>query len=223
MEPKAALERRGHSPSPIPGGRAVSRRALVLSVSIACCWGVLSAPAGAGGLCHEAPRPFDAHTQVVPIEDYCFTPVVVRIKAKQSITWINRDMDAHTVTGVGMGWGSLEQNLNHRDRVAYSFATDGVYPYFCALHPGMVGAVVVGDGVPRTGTAPREGRRVSFSPGTVTSASRDATASSASEATRGPSSSASESGATPWLWAAPIVLAAGGAAVALDRRRRKLA
>jgi hypothetical protein len=160
---------------------------------------------------------------VVPIEDYCFTPVVVRIKAKQSITWINRDMDAHTVTGVGMGWGSLEQNLNHRDRVAYSFATDGVYPYFCALHPGMVGAVVVGDGVPRTGAAPREGRRVSFSPGTVTSASRDATASSASEATRGPSSSASESGATPWLWAAPIVLAAGGAAVALDRRRRKLA
>lgn len=204
---------------PRPGGPSLTRRALMLSLSIACCWGVLSVPAGAGGLCHEAPQPFDARTQVVPIEDYCFTPVVVRIKPKQSITWINRDMDAHTITGVGGTWGSLEQNLNHRDRVTYSFATYGVYPYFCALHPGMIGTVVVGDGVPLTGATPREGHHVSISPGTVTSASRDATASSAGEATRDPSSPASESGATPWLWAAPVVLAAG----LVIKRRFKLA
>jgi len=31
--------------------------------------------------------------------------------------------------------------------VSYRFDTDGVYPYACWLHPGMVGAIVVGDGV----------------------------------------------------------------------------
>ena len=29
---------------------------------------------------------------------------------------------------------------------SYTFAASGVYPYYCFLHPGMVGAVVVGDG-----------------------------------------------------------------------------
>ena len=30
--------------------------------------------------------------------------------------------------------------------VTHKFASSGVYPYFCVIHPGMVGAVVVGDG-----------------------------------------------------------------------------
>jgi hypothetical protein len=30
-------------------------------------------------------------------------------------------------------------------RITYRFSTSGVYPYFCFFHPGMVGAVVVGD------------------------------------------------------------------------------
>ena len=29
----------------------------------------------------------------------------------------------------------------------YRFDEDGVYPYSCLIHPGMVGAIVVGDGV----------------------------------------------------------------------------
>ena len=29
----------------------------------------------------------------------------------------------------------------------YRFDQDGVYPYSCLIHPGMVGAIVVGDGV----------------------------------------------------------------------------
>jgi len=30
--------------------------------------------------------------------------------------------------------------------VSYRFVRSGVYPYVCTYHPGMVGAVVVGDG-----------------------------------------------------------------------------
>jgi hypothetical protein len=30
--------------------------------------------------------------------------------------------------------------------VTFRFDEEGVYPFFCCLHPGMAGAVVVGDG-----------------------------------------------------------------------------
>ena len=188
----------------------MTRRALMLSLSIAWFWGVLSLPAaaGGGGGCHQAPRPFDARTQVVAMEDYCFSPAVVRIEPKQSVTWVNRDVDAHTVTGVGGTWGRYGE-LGRGGRVTSSFAASGVYPYFCTLHPGMVGAVVVGDGVAAGGVG-------EVNSGAVSSATEDTAGDEVASITP------SESGAAPWLWAAPIVLAAGGAAVVLDRRRRKL-
>lgn len=161
----------------------MTRRALILSLSIVCCWGVLTVPAGAGGGggCHEAPHPFDARTQVVAMEDSCFAPAVVRVEPKQSITWVNRDLEDHTVTGVGGSWGSYN-GLGRDARITTSFAATGVYPYFCNIHPGMVGAVVVGDGVSHSGAVPREGHAVSS--GTVASSGdRD----------RGSSSPASES------------------------------
>jgi hypothetical protein len=143
------------------------------------------------------------------MEGYCFSPAVVRIEPKQSITWVNRDVGAHTVTGIGGTWGSYDE-LARGGRVTSSFAASGVYPYFCALHPGMVGVAVVGDGVGAGGVG-------EVNSGAVSSATEDT---ASDEVAAGKPGSSSESGAAPWLWAAPIVLAAGGAAVALDRRRK---
>ena len=185
----------------------MTRRAAILSLSIACCWSLLSVPAVAGGGgCHQAPRPFDARTQVVAMEDYCYSPAVVRIKPGQSITWVNRDFDAHTVTGVAESWGEYAE-LGRKARVTNSFSTPGVYPYFCAFHPGMVGAVVVGDGVAR---------------GASVDSSAVSSGTGAEVKTGSGSTSSVEPSRVSWLWAAPVLLAAGGAAVALDRRRRKL-
>ena len=192
----------------------MTRRTLMLSLSIACFWGVLSlaaAAGGGGGGCHQAPRPFDARTQVVAMEDYCFSPAVVRIEPKQSITWVNRDVDAHTVTGIAGTWGSYDE-LGRGGRVTSSIAAPGGYPYFCALHPGMVGAVVIGDGVAAGGVG-------EVNSGVASSATEDTATDEVAASKPG---SSSEPGAAPWLWAAPIVLAAGGAAVALERHRRKL-
>lgn len=186
----------------------MTRRAVILSLSIVCCWGALLVPAAWGGAgCHEAPQPFDATAQVVTMEDYCFSPAVVRIEPKQSITWVNRDFDDHTVTGVAGTWGEYVE-LGRGARVTQSFAAPGVYPYFCALHPGMVGAVVVGDGVARGGAGGSvEGSAVSS--GTVDGAGDVA-------AVTGGASPSTRSGVS-WLWAAPVVLAAG---VVIGRRRK---
>jgi plastocyanin len=72
----------------------------------------------------------------------CFSPVVLHISAGDSVTWVNNDPFAHAVTGVASSFGDYVQ-LWQDDRVTHRFDEPGVYPYFCFLHPSMVGAVVV--------------------------------------------------------------------------------
>lgn len=100
-------------------------------------------PAAAGGFCHSVPT--DATGTAVEMKDACFTPTVLHVKPGQAITWVNRDGFAHVVIGAGGTWGGFDE-LARGDSVTYRFGAPGVYPYFCMLHPGMIGAVVVGDG-----------------------------------------------------------------------------
>ncbi|MDO8615815.1 MAG: hypothetical protein Q7T33_08790 [Dehalococcoidia bacterium] len=113
--------------------------------------------AQAGGGCHGEPFT-DERTTTVKLLESCFTPVVVRIDAGQQVTWENPSSAAHTVTGVANTWGRYDE-LHMGDSVSYTFQKSGVFPYFCLLHPGMVAAVVVGDG--RASTSANAGEGVS--------------------------------------------------------------
>jgi plastocyanin len=104
------------------------------------------APAEGGGGCH-ADKITDERGVAVALEKRCFEPTVVRVDAGQTVTFTNKDPDAHTVTGVANSWGTYDE-LGQGDTVSYQFDEPGVFPYFCVLHPSMVGAVVVGDGLP---------------------------------------------------------------------------
>jgi len=77
---------------------------------------------------------------------------VIRVPVGGTVTWTNDDSTEHTVTGVGGAWGSYDV-LGPGATVAHDFPVSGVYPYYCAIHPGMAGAVVVGDGRPGTTAA----------------------------------------------------------------------
>jgi plastocyanin len=102
-------------------------------------------PADAGGGCHSD-KITDERGVEVALEKRCFEPTVVRVDAGQTVTFTNKDPDAHAVTGVANSWGTYDE-LGQGDSVSYQFDEAGVFPYFCVLHPSMVGAVVVGDGV----------------------------------------------------------------------------
>src|SRR5439155_15728820 len=105
----------------------------------------LGAPAAvAGGGCHSS-QFTDARGVRVDVQNLCFTPTVIRIQPGQRVTWTNQDDTAHTVTGAAFRWGSTDQ-LGFHQTISFRFADSGVFPYFCLIHPGMVGAVVVGDG-----------------------------------------------------------------------------
>ncbi len=102
--------------------------------------------AHAGGGCHKDTMS-DAATTEATLKGNCFEPTVIRIDRGASITWTNLDEVPHTVTGADNTWGSYDE-LALNDQATYRFDDSGVFPYFCFLHPSMIGAVVVGDGTP---------------------------------------------------------------------------
>ena len=101
-------------------------------------------PAQAGGGCHSDVFSDETNTQV-ELTKNCFTPTVTRVQPGNTVTFTNTDPDIHTVTGVANTWGSDDEVLAD-ESASYQFDETGVFPYFCAFHPSMIGAVVVGDG-----------------------------------------------------------------------------
>lgn len=102
-------------------------------------------PAGAaGGGCHrdQESGPVEGTGSAVELVELCMTPTVLRVEPGAAVTFTNRDPAMHNLFGSGIYVGEL-----HAERsVAFRFDDAGVYPYACTIHPGMVGAIVVGDG-----------------------------------------------------------------------------
>jgi len=70
-----------------------------------------------------------------------FMPDTVEITAGTTVTWTNSDSVTHTSTSNGGGWDSGP--IAPGRGFSFSFQTAGTFPYHCAIHPGMVGTVVV--------------------------------------------------------------------------------
>lgn len=113
--------------------------------------GITAIPAAAGAFCMETPLT-DARGTTVSMENFCYKPNVVRVDPGDHVTWINNDFEPHTITAVGL-WGSGHKAINEGDRASFRFGEEGVFPYACVFHPGMTGAVVVGDGLGPAGAS----------------------------------------------------------------------
>jgi plastocyanin len=87
--------------------------------------------------------------------DKAFSPNPVTVKVGETITWTNNDNQFHTVTS---GSGSSDPNMGKAfdsglsgasalttmgKTFQHQFTQAGQYPYFCQLHPIMVGKVIV--------------------------------------------------------------------------------
>lgn len=78
---------------------------------------------------------------VVSIQDFAFGPAEVRIKAGETVRWINEDIVPHTVTSdaglFNSGFFGTGEGYSRR------FDEPGEYPYHCTPHPFMVATVIV--------------------------------------------------------------------------------
>ncbi|MFZ0223295.1 MAG: plastocyanin/azurin family copper-binding protein [Candidatus Nitrosopolaris sp.] len=87
------------------------------------------------------------------LADKAFSPNLINVKVGGSVTWTDKDTTAsHTVTS-GTGYNDpnkgkefdsgLSTLLTFGKTFTHTFNTAGEIPYFCQIHPTMVGKVVV--------------------------------------------------------------------------------
>jgi plastocyanin len=81
---------------------------------------------------------------LVKISNFTFEPASITVAAGTQIKWVNEDDVPHTVTGSDADSPLHSGALDTDD--SYTVTTDqvGTYKYFCAIHPHMVGTVIVG-------------------------------------------------------------------------------
>jgi plastocyanin len=77
----------------------------------------------------------------VTIKDDAYAPTRLTISAGQTVTFVNQDDDAHTVTSTS-GWFD-SKGLDTNGVWRHTFSKPGTYTYFCELHPFMKGTIIV--------------------------------------------------------------------------------
>jgi plastocyanin len=110
----------------------------------------------AGNPCYhetEIPEVTVASGNQVETEPCAFAPTITVVDSGESVTFRNPGDMPHLVTGANAKWGDRDLELDPGKAVAYTFTEPGVYPYACTIHPGMSGAIVVGNGGPSLAAA----------------------------------------------------------------------
>jgi amicyanin len=92
-------------------------------------------------LAGPAAAPAQMDSAEVEIRAHEFSAASVTVKAGTTVTWINHDDDAHTVTSTTNAFRS--PGLDTEETFSYTFTRPGTYEYFCTLHPLMTGKVIV--------------------------------------------------------------------------------
>jgi len=75
----------------------------------------------------------------VNIENFAFSPNIIKIKAGDIVTWANNDDAPHTVKGKEFDSGTLNKNQEYK----YTFSQSGTYEYICNFHTSMRGKIIV--------------------------------------------------------------------------------
>lgn len=116
-----------------------SRRLAGLPIATLAAIGVLAL---AGAATPSPPADPVPQRHVVEIRGMAFHPEVLEARRGDTVVWINRDIVPHTATATRKsGWdtGTLLQGESGQ----YVASHEGENPYFCKLHPVMLGKLIV--------------------------------------------------------------------------------
>src|SRR5436190_13692756 len=90
----------------------------------------------------DANGPDPATKNQIVIKDFHFTPGTLKVKSGETITWINRDEEPHTVVSVEKQF-KKSAPLDTDQEFTTIAGAPGTYSYFCSVHPKMTGTIVV--------------------------------------------------------------------------------
>lgn len=107
---------------------------------------LLAPDAQAGGGGHGCGIPREGRDETVAIEGLCYTPALLRVEPGDTVEWRNDPgNEPHNVTLFdGELVGGVE-SLAGGNSVTRAFSDTGAFAYYCSIHPGMIGIVVVED------------------------------------------------------------------------------
>ena len=80
-------------------------------------------------------------SSTVTISGFALSPKVVTVNAGDSVTFVNKDQEAHTIVATGGAFAS--SGLDTNDKWTVRLTKPGTYAYFCSLHPYMKGTLIV--------------------------------------------------------------------------------
>lgn len=78
-------------------------------------------------------------TATVTIQNFSFTPTPLTIKAGTTVTWTNNDPMPHQIKSATFNSSPLSQGQTFQ----FTFSSVGSYDYSCAIHPSMLGKIIV--------------------------------------------------------------------------------
>jgi plastocyanin len=90
---------------------------------------------------NQNPPPSTKGANEVFIVGMSFSPETLTVPVNTTVKWTNKDGIAHTVTSTTALFNS--GSIGNGGTFTYTFTTAGTYSYYCAIHPTMVGEVVV--------------------------------------------------------------------------------
>jgi plastocyanin len=70
-----------------------------------------------------------------------YAPNPIAVAVGGTVTWTNNDTATHTSTANGADWNSGP--IAPGRAFSRTLSAAGTFPYHCAIHPGMVGTVMV--------------------------------------------------------------------------------
>jgi len=77
----------------------------------------------------------------IRVDNFTFGPQTLTVPVNSMVTWLNRDDIPHVIVSDDGLFKS--KALDTGDQYSFTFTKPGTYPYFCGIHPKMVGKIVV--------------------------------------------------------------------------------
>ena len=77
----------------------------------------------------------------VRIDNFNFGPETLTVPINSTVTWVNKDDVPHVIASNDGLFKS--KALDTDDKYSFTFIKAGTYPYYCSVHPKMVGKIVV--------------------------------------------------------------------------------
>lgn len=90
--------------------------------------------------------PHGANNRLCAAFHNCYSPENITAYVDDSITWINEDLDFHSVTSGKPGaiYDKFDSGLfPFGESWTFTFINTGEYDYFCTIHPWMIGKIAV--------------------------------------------------------------------------------